>query len=305
MVMLNISKESTGVADDDGGIATPAKRRPRAKGKNGNKKAIVSYDSHPPKYAGINNIKKVKKEDINNVEPVTPTSKPVTPISTPVKRSLSLESQVSPTAALKRVPAETKHGAKTLESSGAAYAPITPKSNGTGEGPIDGNTVITPTVRKRKRSVPTSAPAIAISTSLDTVTPEDKMLLKMRDDGENWSAIRAAWKDMTGIQPGASTLPNRYNRLKANLTVLKEGDVCAFLIFPFSSAPASISIYINPLIPLTYFHKPLHLVLLNSHLPIPNQQTTNKPSTTTGRSSKSRQRRSRNMVPTPKSSLSR
>lgn len=245
----NISKESTGVevgknkitsskrglADDDGGMATPAKRRTRVKGKNGSKKAIVGYGSHAPKNAEINNIKKVKKEDINNVEPVTPTSKPVTPTSTPVKRSLSLESQVSPTAALKRVPAETKHGAKTLESPGAAYAPITPKSNGTGEGPIDGNTVITPTVRKRKRSVPTSAPSIAISTSLDTVTPEDRMLLKMRDDGENWSAIRTAWKNMTGILPGASTLPNRYNRLKANLTVLKEGDVCTFLFFPFQA----------------------------------------------------------------------
>ena len=278
--MLNILQESTGLevgenkitsskrglADDDGGLATPAKRRTRAKGKNGNKKAIVGYGSHAPKNVVNNNTKKVekedinnvepvkvKKEDINNVEPVTPTSKPVTPTSTPLKRSLSLEPQDSPTATLKRVPAETKHGAKTLGSPGTAYAPITPKSNGTGEGPLDGNTVITPTVRKRKRSVPTSAPAIAISTSLDTVTPEDKMLLKMRDDGENWSAIRAAWKDMTGILPGASTLPNRYNRLKANLMVLKEGDVCAFLFFHFQA-----------LLLLFYLHELPNLTLIIS-----------------------------------------
>lgn len=35
--------------------------------------------------------------------------------------------------------------------------------------------------------------------------------------GTSWPAIRTKWAQMTGTQPAASTLPNRYVRLKANM----------------------------------------------------------------------------------------
>ncbi len=64
----------------------------------------------------------------------------------------------------------------------------------------------------------------------------------MKDNGKPWAEIRKAWKEMTGEDTGsewlyarsylnsalrlmvASTLPNRYNRLKANLASFKEED---------------------------------------------------------------------------------
>lgn len=44
----------------------------------------------------------------------------------------------------------------------------------------------------------------------------------MRDAGKAWPEIRAAYAKITGTQSGNSTLPNRYARLKANFTVIKE-----------------------------------------------------------------------------------
>lgn len=55
------------------------------------------------------------------------------------------------------------------------------------------------------------------------------MLLKRRDAGAGWSEIRAEWEKITGDTVGKSTLPNRYNRLKANVSVISEED-CARLL---------------------------------------------------------------------------
>lgn len=53
----------------------------------------------------------------------------------------------------------------------------------------------------------------------------DRMLVSMRDNGEDWAKIRKEWKEVTGSDTAASTLPTRYSRLKASMTVLEDGDV--------------------------------------------------------------------------------
>jgi hypothetical protein len=46
----------------------------------------------------------------------------------------------------------------------------------------------------------------------------DKMLLHMKNvQDKPWAEIREIWKAMTGQRTASSTLPNRYNRLKAKL----------------------------------------------------------------------------------------
>lgn len=48
----------------------------------------------------------------------------------------------------------------------------------------------------------------------------------MKDkDNKTWEEIREAWSAMTGKQVGASTLPVRYQRLKANFMAFTAEDV--------------------------------------------------------------------------------
>jgi hypothetical protein len=63
-------------------------------------------------------------------------------------------------------------------------------------------------------------------TSLETASPEDRMILRMKDEeGKSWAEIREAWNAMTGDKVGGSTLSGRYARIKANLVVFKKDDV--------------------------------------------------------------------------------
>ena len=79
---------------------------------------------------------------------------------------------------------------------------------------------------RRKRAPPkTHISARDISRSWKTANPADKMLVKMKERGCDWLEIRKAWQELTGEWPAPSTLPNRYNRVKDNLTRLKPGDV--------------------------------------------------------------------------------
>ena len=78
----------------------------------------------------------------------------------------------------------------------------------------------------RKRAAPKKLiSARNISRSWKTATPADKMLMKMKEKGCDWLEIRKAWQEITGEWPATSTLPNRYQRIKNNLTRLKSGDV--------------------------------------------------------------------------------
>lgn len=80
--------------------------------------------------------------------------------------------------------------------------------------------------KPRRRAAPkTQVSAREVSRSWKTANPADKMLMKMKLRGCNWTEIRKAWEELTGEWPAASTLPNRYQRVKDNLTRLKSGDV--------------------------------------------------------------------------------
>lgn len=68
-----------------------------------------------------------------------------------------------------------------------------------------------------------------ISRSWKTANPADKMLMKMKERGCDWLEIRKAWQELTGEWPAQSTLPNRYTRVKDNLTRMNPGDVRIFL----------------------------------------------------------------------------
>ena len=92
--------------------------------------------------------------------------------------------------------------------------------------PIGRNSETTVKGDRRKRAPPkTHISARDISRSWKTANPADKMLVQMKERGCDWLEIRKAWQELTGEWPAASTLPNRYNRVKDNLTRLKPGDV--------------------------------------------------------------------------------
>ncbi|KAI7263105.1 hypothetical protein KC345_g9234 [Hortaea werneckii] len=80
------------------------------------------------------------------------------------------------------------------------------------------------TSKKKKPTKPTT-PGKAIPRSYDECGPPDRQLLDMRDNGSSWPEIRTAWEKLTGEKTGASTLPNRYVRLKSNFTVVQEEDL--------------------------------------------------------------------------------
>ncbi|KAI7218161.1 hypothetical protein KC343_g8507 [Hortaea werneckii] len=78
---------------------------------------------------------------------------------------------------------------------------------------------------KKKKPTKPSTPGKAIPRSYDECGPADRQLLDMRDSGSSWPEIRSAWEKLTGEKTGASTLPNRYVRLKSNFTVVQEEDL--------------------------------------------------------------------------------
>ena len=91
------------------------------------------------------------------------------------------------------------------------------------------NNETTATGRRRQRALAKDKiSARDISRSWKTANPADKMMMKMKEKGCGWLEIRKAWQELTGEWPATSTLPNRYKRVKDNLTRLKPGDVCDF-----------------------------------------------------------------------------
>ncbi|KAK2756800.1 hypothetical protein FQN54_005246 [Arachnomyces sp. PD_36] len=96
------------------------------------------------------------------------------------------------------------------------------------DGGADGET---PT--KKKRATPAKATggkslkvgARPMPTSWDNASPEDRMMLRMKDEeGKGWAEIREAWNAMTGESVGGSTLSGRYGRIKANFVVFRKED---------------------------------------------------------------------------------
>lgn len=97
-------------------------------------------------------------------------------------------------------------------------------------GPSRRNNTTTVAGKPRKRALPKNhISARDISRSWKTANPADKMLMKMKEKGCDWLEIRKAWQELTGEWPAASTLPNRYQRVKNYLTRMKPGDVRTIL----------------------------------------------------------------------------
>ncbi|CAD6588000.1 MAG: hypothetical protein ASARMPRED_003370 [Alectoria sarmentosa] len=87
------------------------------------------------------------------------------------------------------------------------------------------NKVTTAAGKPRQRAQPKNhITARNISRSWKTANAADKMLMKMKEKGCDWSEIRKAWEELTGECPAHSTLPTRYKRVKDNLTRMKPGD---------------------------------------------------------------------------------
>ncbi|KAL3471827.1 hypothetical protein BJX99DRAFT_236649 [Aspergillus californicus] len=81
----------------------------------------------------------------------------------------------------------------------------------------------TPT--KGAGGTPARATLAKISTSLATATPEDKMIIALRDEDKlAWTEITKVFFAKTGIQVGGSTLRMRYNTMKANFVSISEED---------------------------------------------------------------------------------
>lgn len=137
--------------------------------------------------------------------------------------------------------------------------------------PDQGTTTPTPT-SKKKQEKKTNPKASVAAEEMSTPSPKsskaktsnvpmptswaeagvaDRMLVTMRDNGDDWAKIRKQWKELTGLDTAASTLPTRYSRLKAGMTVLEDGDV--------SCHPAPTSVVWREEFHLINFVVPEHL----------------------------------------------
>ncbi|KAL6719799.1 hypothetical protein ACLMJK_001720 [Lecanora helva] len=83
----------------------------------------------------------------------------------------------------------------------------------------------------RQRAAPKNANATGrrIPSSLESADEADRMLVEWKDNGKKWPEIRKEYEEMIGSATGDSTLPNRYERIKANITPLKGGDAIRLL----------------------------------------------------------------------------
>lgn len=103
------------------------------------------------------------------------------------------------------------------------------------EGDADGNDDISPSKKgKITKGSPKKAAVIPIPISLEAAGPEDRMLLRMKEEeGRGWKEIAAAWESMTGNKVPTASLSTRYIRIKANLAVFPSEDVSTdFLLSP-------------------------------------------------------------------------
>ena len=143
-----------------------------------------------------------------------PPSPPVTPKKPRVKAAAANDAN----AVADTPKPKSNKKAKAAESSEDSADPATSQE-----------TTKTGTPRKRAATVKDKAVARGLPTCMEDASEADKMLLHMKDnEGKGWTAIRATWKAMTGQETAASTLPNRYNRLKSIMMVLKKGDVSPY-----------------------------------------------------------------------------
>jgi len=77
--------------------------------------------------------------------------------------------------------------------------------------------------KKAKKIAATGTP---ISTSKATLSSEDKLLIKFKDEeGKTWNEITKFFSDLNGKTYEGSTFRKRYQKLKENLTSVTEDDL--------------------------------------------------------------------------------
>ena len=162
--------------------------------------------------------KKADADTTEGAEPVTP--KKVTAAKAKKSATKAGEGEattndntivVAPVTPKKRTPAKPKNsnpGAVTdnTEAAGEEDSAATPKAKTSPTKSKTANSNGTPRKRAPASGI---APSRGIPDCYENASNADKRLMKMKEDGESWEAIRAAWKEETGDDPGKSTLPNR------------------------------------------------------------------------------------------------
>ncbi|KZZ87057.1 hypothetical protein AAP_06003 [Ascosphaera apis ARSEF 7405] len=64
-----------------------------------------------------------------------------------------------------------------------------------------------------------------VPTCLEEASPEDRLIITMKEQGHSWGEIRAAWEKLTGVKVSNQYCSVRHHRIKANFTVIDERDV--------------------------------------------------------------------------------
>ncbi|KAI9841978.1 MAG: hypothetical protein M1837_007544 [Sclerophora amabilis] len=145
----------------------------------------------------------------------------------------SMPGTVPTTPKLKRGSPKSKKGSKGGTN---GNEPVTPQSNKRGLAATEENDVEAvgangefSTRHKRRAPATPTSKGRKLARSYEDAAEEDKMLWNYRQEGKNWGEIRLAWKDITGEDVGNSTLPNRFERLRANFSKVTPADEPIFL----------------------------------------------------------------------------
>lgn len=127
---------------------------------------------------------------------------------------MTVKEEITPTNIIKSDP-EQSVAIPTAPSKNKKPKKVNPKSS------VDTEDISATTPKTRRAKVS----RVPMPTSWAEASAADRMLVSMRDSGEDWAVIRQQWKEVTGSDTAASTLPTRYSRLKATMTVMEDGDV--------------------------------------------------------------------------------
>ncbi|OJJ72336.1 hypothetical protein ASPBRDRAFT_206307 [Aspergillus brasiliensis CBS 101740] len=109
----------------------------------------------------------------------------------------------------------------------SSSSPCSPTTSTTTTTPTSTSKSTSSTSNKRTKSRTMLPP---IPTTLSSATASDLLILRLRDEEQApWSTINQAWKDLTGMSVGGTTLRARYNTMKKNFVVVDSVDEAKIL----------------------------------------------------------------------------
>ncbi|KAL4876643.1 hypothetical protein BJY04DRAFT_222820 [Aspergillus karnatakaensis] len=170
-------------------------------------------------------LSSVKSEDMDEDTP-TPSATPVKGTKTTVKKetpSSSIPRKRGPKTTTDSTPSKKPTPSKkskkdTANSKGNVIEPIaTTTPGGVGGGQEAGPATPSATPTKKATLPP-------IPTLLANAGTEDRLILRLRDEGRPWSEINSTFIATTGIKVGQSTLRMRYTAMKANFAGISGED---------------------------------------------------------------------------------